>query len=299
MQEKSLEHRAVLAIDLGGTKLSLAVVDVAGSILHHQKRSTTGSLEEIASEASRTVNEAGIGWQGIAAAGMIVPGIYNPRTGTAWAPNLWGMDEISIGQELARWVPVPLNITSDRSGYVLGETWLGAARDLTDVVFLAIGTGIGAGILVGGHLVEGSGGVAGAVGWWSLSPEMQSAYRTSGCWETEAAGPAVARRAQCATAEEAAARARAGDPVAAEAFANSARWIGAGVANVISVLNPEMVVLGGGLMQAADLLLQPIRDAAAAWSQPVSFRHTRIELTQLGEHAGLLGAARLALQKEL
>ncbi|MCC7154158.1 MAG: ROK family protein [Bryobacterales bacterium] len=287
--------RHLLALDLGGTKLATAIVTPDGEILHRGQVPAAGSPESISAEAHRQAAESGIPWSGIAAAGLIVPGIYSPRTGMAWAPNLWGFGEVPLGA-LQGSLPVPLHIASDRSGYVLGETWLGAARGLRDVVFLSIGTGIGAGILCGGQLVEGHGGVAGAVGWWSLSPVMKEAYRAAGCWESEAAGPAVARLSGCATAEEAASRARSGDVAARAAFDAAARWIGAGVANLISVFNPEMVILGGGLLRAADLLLEPVRAAAAQWAQPVAFRQTRIELTQLGENAGLLGAARLALQ---
>jgi glucokinase len=288
----------VLAVDLGGTKLSVAVVDEAGTILHLLKLPSTQSLTEIAEAAGEAVERAGLAWTDIQAAGMIVPGIYNPRTRSAWTPNVWGMDEVPIGDELQRLIPVPLRISSDRTGYVLGESWIGIARGLSDVVFLAIGTGIGAGILSGGRVIEGYTGVAGAVGWFSLSTEFKEAYQRMGCWESEAAGPAFAHKAGTSTAEEAVIGARAGDANALRAAAETAEFIGAGVANLISALNPEMVVLGGGLMQAGDLFLEPIRASAARWAQPVSFRHARIELTTLGEHAGLLGAARLAFSKE-
>lgn len=289
------DPRHLLAIDLGGTKLAIAIVTPGGEILHRSQVPAAGPPELITAEAHRQVAASGMSWRAIAAAGLIVPGIYSPRTRMAWAPNLWGFGEVALGA-LQDSLPVPLHIASDRSGYVLGETWLGAARGLRDVVFLSIGTGIGAGILCGGQLVEGHGGVAGAIGWWSLSPVMKEAYRAGGCWESEAAGPAVARLAGCATAAEAASRARSGDAAARAAFEAAARWIGAGAANLISVFNPEMVVLGGGLMRSSDLLLDPVRTAAAQWAQPVAFRQAHIELTQLGENAGLLGAARLALQ---
>lgn len=285
------DPRPVIAIDLGGTKLSAAVVDPEGNLLLRRKRPATNLFDEIAAEAAAAVSAAALSWSGIAAAGLILPGIFNPCNGRAWAPNLWGAQEVPARDELQRRIPVPLALASDRSGCVLGETWLGAARGLRDVVFVAIGTGVGAGFLAAGNVIEGSAGVAGAVGWWTLG-------RRAGSWESQAAGPAVARKAGCPTAEEAATLARAGHPRALAAFAEAAEWIGAGVANLISCLNPEMVVLGGGLLQAGDLLVDPIRRAAARTAQPVSFPCTRIELTQLGENAGLFGAARLALRQE-
>ena len=291
-------ERKVVAIDLGGTKLASAVVDSSGSILARRRCASTGSIPEIAGEAAAVLAEAGLNWDEVSGAALILPGIYNPRTGRAWAPNVWGTDEVPIAGPLGEAIPVRLRIASDRSGYVLGESWLGAAAGLSDVVFLAIGTGIGAGILSGGRILEGTGGVAGAVGWFSLSSEFREAYANMGCQEAEAAGPAVARRAGAVSAENAAELARAGDVKAQAAFAEAARYLGAGVANLISTLNPEMVVVGGGLMHASDLLLDPIRREAGRWAQPIAFRQTRIEMTALGDDAGLLGAARLALDAE-
>jgi glucokinase len=173
---------------------------------------------------------------------------------------------------------------------------MGAARGLSDVVFLGVGTGIGAGILTGGRICRGASDIAGAVGWFALDPRRQPHWKQTGCWEGEAAGPAVARRAGVATAEEAVAAARRGEPSACRALQETARWLAMGIANLVSLLNPEMVVLGGGLMDGAgDLLLDAVRREVIDWAQPIAARQVRIELTELGADAGLLGAARLAL----
>jgi glucokinase len=181
---------------------------------------------------------------------------------------------------------------------VLGEQWLGVAQGLSDVVFVAVGTGIGAGILSGGRLIRGAGDIAGAVGWLALNSQFREIYRELGCWEAEAAGPAVACKGRRRSAELVAEAARRGDPEAIAVMEEAARYLALGIANLISVLNPEMVVLGGGLMQAADLLLEPIRRAVPLWAQPRSAAQARIELTRLGDQTGLLGAARLALSDE-
>ena len=279
-----MTERSVLAVDVGGTKMAGGVVGESGEIRGYRKIGAPRSPGDVAAFLAA---DWGDGLDGV---GVIVPGIYNPRSGKVWAPNLWGTDEVEM----------PLNgaaIASDRSGYVLGETWLGAAQGLRDVVFLGVGTGIGAGILCDGRVVEGAGGIAGAVGWMCLRDEFEPAYAVTGCWETEAAGPAVARKAGLTNAEMAAELARSGDTEAQQAWAEAARYLGMGVANLISTLNPEMVVLGGGLAGAADLLMDGIRKEAARWAQPVAFRNTKITVTALGERAGLLGAARLAFQR--
>jgi glucokinase len=259
---------------------------------------TALSFEALAASAAEAVDAAGLGWKDLRAAGLVVPGIYDPATGRAWAPNLWGGDEVPLRQALSPRLPVPLVIDSDRSGCVLGEAWRGAARGATDVVFLAVGTGIGAGILSGGRLVRGHGGIAGAVGWFALDPRWREDYGRVGSFEAEAAGPALARRLGAASAEDVAEAARRGDPAARRAMDETVEWLAMGTANLVSALDPQVVVLGGGLMQAADLFLEPLRRAVRRWAQPIAVSRCRIEPSQLGEDAALFGAARLALLGE-
>lgn len=289
-------NNCAIAIDLGGTKLACAVVDDSGKILYRNKAPTgrgepCASIDRIA-EAIRQAGEAA-GCTG--KAGMIVPGIYFADSGCVWAPNLWGDRQIPLRAELEKRLSMPILIDSDRAGYVLGEQWMGVARGMTDCVYLAVGTGIGAGIISGGRLVRGASDIAGAVGWFALNPEQKQHYKEVGCWEAESAGPALARHAGTATAEEAVAAARNGDALAQNAIREAARYLGLGIANLVSLLNPQMVVLGGGLMQAADLFVAIIRQTMEEWAQPIAARQVRIEKTALGEDAGLLGAARLAL----
>jgi glucokinase len=257
----------VLAVDLGGTKTATARVDAAGRVEDKIREAACPSLAETCERIAARASAA-------AAIGVIVPGIYAPATGMAWAPNLWGWNEVPLKRELESRLKVPVWIDSDRSGYVLGEQWLGVARGCRDVVFLAIGTGIGAGVLTGGRLVRGARGIAGAVGWMALAHEFKEEYRRLGCWEAEAAGPALERGARVEDALEFTAR---------------------GVANLVSVFDPEMVVLGGGVMRGHPEWCGEVRRRAARWAQPVSFPRVRFETTALGEDAGLLGAARLAL----
>jgi glucokinase len=294
------DDRPVLAVDLGGTKASFAVVDADGAVRARTKRpSHEGGIaighDVLAAAAGETVRAAGLRWTDVRAAGVVVPGIYDPATGRAWAPNLWGRDEVPLGEELRKRLPVPVVVDSDRSGYVLGEAWLGAARGCSDAVFLAVGTGIGAGILSGGRLVRGRAGIAGAVGWFALDPRWREDYGRMGAFEAEAAGPALARRLGASSAEDVAAAARRGDPAARRAVDETVQWLAMGIANLISALDPQVVVLGGGVMQASDLFLEPVRGAVRRWAQPRAVEQCRIEPTRLGEDAALFGAARLAL----
>ena len=152
---------SVIAVDLGGTKLSAALVDAAGELSYRVKipvtsGDTRATVDQIAQVVAEVLHASGISREGVRAIGVIVPGIYFASTGEAWAPNLWGHANVPLRAELERELRIPIKIDSDRAGYVTGERWLGAARGLNDVVFLAVGTGIGAGIISGGRLVRGA-----------------------------------------------------------------------------------------------------------------------------------------------
>lgn len=278
----------VLAIDLGGTKTAIALIDEVGRISEKQKLPAPSSFAGTIAQIEARLSEPVVG------VGVTVPGIFDARSGAAWAPNLWGRDFQPLRSEIAARIRVPVAVGSDRTGSALAEQWLGIARGLQDVVFVAVGTGIGVGIVSAGRPIEGAHGIAGAAGWMVIGGPWKPAYARCGAWETEAAGPSVARRAAMESAEAAAAAARGGDGKARDAFAETADYLALGIAGLIAVLDPEMVILGGGLMQARDLLLERIRSNALAWTQPIAARHVRIEATTLGEDAGLLGAARLA-----
>lgn len=288
-----LSVRSVLAVDFGGTKTAIARVDERGGV-HERRRLPAGrTLEESVAQLAGAARDR---TRDCDAVGVVVPGIYNPGTGLAWCPNLWGPDEVPLRRALHDCLPVPAFVDSDRAGYVLGEAWLGAARGLRHVVFVAIGTGIGVGLLADGLVVRGAGGIAGAAGWFALSPDWREPYARVGCWETEAAGPGVARAAGVADGAAVVAAARSGDRAALEALDRAARFTGLGIANLISAFNPEAVVLGGGfLLGAADLVIDTIRAEVSRWAQPIAAARCRIDLTQLADEAGLFGAARLAL----
>ena len=128
---------AVLAVDLGGTKTSIALVDRSGRILEKEKIPAVSIFRDTVGQIGRR--------DGIAAVGVIVPGIYDPRSGRAWAPNLWGSDFYPLQPALEERFGMPVAIGSDRTGSVLAEQWLGVARGLADVIFVAVGTGIGVG----------------------------------------------------------------------------------------------------------------------------------------------------------
>ncbi len=301
-------QRYVVALDVGGTKVACGLFREDGAMLYHHavptcQESAADSIAQLVAATSAALSRAPKDGA-TAGIGIIVPGWVNHKARTVWAPNIRGWDHIPLQQMLADKIPLPIILDSDRSGYVKGEGWLGIARGLKDVVFVAVGTGIGAGILVNGEIVHGHDDLAGAVGWLALNPQFQEIYSRMGCFEAEASGGSVDRIGREAlgvassttvTAKEVLEAADSGNVVAAEIVNRISVYLGMGVANLISTLNPEMIVLGGGLFQTAGLLLNRVREECLRWAQPIAVRRTRIEISSLGERAGLAGAARIAL----
>ncbi len=231
----------------------------------------------------------------VAAAGVSVPGLAR-KDGTVWAPNLPGWIRMPLGRELERVLGAPVAVESDRNCAVLGEAWRGAARGHDDVVCLIVGTGIGAGILSGGRLVRGPDELSGCAGWLAVTDDVKPEYRRSGVLESLASGPAIARLAGAKNVEQVARAARRGDRRARRVLELAGRRLGLGVANMISLLNPRVVVVGGGVSAAGEMLLGPLRRAALTWTQPLAARRVRIVRSRLGARAQLLGAARAALE---
>jgi glucokinase len=310
-------------IDVGGTKISSALFTGDGEIVARAKvpidkdggHKAAGQVAAIVGELETLAGEHG---GRLRAAALCVPGVVFRGSGLVWAPNIPGWDHYPLAERVgaAREEKHRFHvlIESDRSAYVLGERWLGAAKGADDAVFLAVGTGIGAGIISGGRLIRGAGDIAGAVGWFALNPNFKDDYAAMGCFEAEASGGSVGRKAGRAlkagrptmmrelagrdadalTAEIVAEAARKRDFLAQNLIGETVTYLGMGIANIVSILNPEIVVLGGGLFQASDLLLEPVRREFRRWAQPLAARAVRIEVSALGEDAGLVGCGRLA-----
>jgi len=310
-------------VDVGGTKIASALFDEKGEISARDKIAIDrgggdAAAAQVAGRITALAAAAAKAGGTLAAVGLSVPGIAYSGSGEVWAPNIPGWDRYPLLDKVRglRSAPVPLVLETDRSAYVAGEAWRGAAAGARDVVFLAVGTGIGAGIIADGRIVHGHEDIAGAVGWFALDPAFKPEYAAMGGFEAEASGHSVARkaraklaagrssrlldlaggRAEDVTAETVAAAARAGDPLALEVVAETVTYLAMGIANIVSIMNPEAVILGGGLFQAADLFLEPVRREFRRWAQPLAAGAVRIELSSLGEDAGLYGCGRLAWQ---
>lgn len=284
------EH--VIAVDLGGTKLAVALADARGRLRRRVVEPVdTSSGTSVLDQIVRMVRAADDG-RGAPAVGVAVPGLVR-RDGTVWAPNLPGWDAFPLARRLRQRLRIPVHVESDRNAVVLGEAWRGAARGKSDVVVLIVGTGIGAGILSGGRLVRGAHELSGCAGWLVVSDDRNGWSARCGSLESMTAGPAVARAFGSDTAAAADA-ARRGDRAAQEIFTTAGRLLGYGVANLISLFDPEVVVLTGGLTNAAELFLDELKRAMLERAQPLSAPKVDIIVSILQADASLLGAAKLA-----
>lgn len=310
----------VVAIDLGGTKIASAIVSDTGEIVG---RGHALLGERIGRDVGRLIVEE---CQALlaerietspAAIGVVVPGIYHANSGTVWAPNIPGWEDYPLRDELQTAVgpAIRVIVDSDRAGCIVGETWRGAATGSRDAIFLAVGTGIGAGILVNGRVLRGHGDIAGAIGWLALDRPYEGHYESCGCFESRASGPGLTsvarqllkgdepyhgelrRSEELSTARLFEAYDR-NDAVARRVLDDAIQFWGMAVANLVSLFNPETIVFGGGVFGPATRFLDRIAAEARRWAQPIAMTQVRLVPSALGGDAALYGAARLALDSE-
>ena len=291
------KYRAVWAVDIGGTKIAAARVSRSGRLADYAEIPTPAaggrSVVEAVVELLQRMPAKDAG-----AIGVDVPGLAWPD-GRVWAPNIPDWKRMPLGPALKKRFGLPTLVESDRNAFVMGEAWQGAARHCRDVVFLAVGTGIGAGILAGGRLLRGHGELAGSVGWMALRNQYQPIYKSIGCFEAHASGTGIGLAAsrefgRKLSASELAAMARRGDRKAKRLLERAGHDLGLGLANLVDVLNPEVIVIGGGVAAAGNLVLDIARKTMKQWGQPLAVKQVRVVRSRLGARAPLLGVAKLA-----
>jgi glucokinase len=291
-----------IGIDLGGTNLRWAVVDETGSMLVHRRQPTPSGNEA----TIRAIRDAVVGcreeYPDVVGAGVAVPGVV--FGGDVTSTNLdW--ERFPLPREL-QILDLPCVVENDMNAGAFGEKMFGRARGMQDVIFLTISTGIGAGIIVGGRIYRGSGGLAGEVGHTVVDLNgLLCGCGRRGCWEMIASGTAHRRRIREAFAsgtwpklteepspDDVTRRAAQGDRAARALVLRTARYVGLGVTNLVNLYDPEAVIFTGGFARPNwelihKYLLEEVRDQA--FSQT-----THLLLTELGDDAGILGAAALA-----
>jgi len=285
-----------LGVDVGGTKVAVAAVE-AGEARHLTEHptvldSTEALLEGIENAVCEVVARAGEP----EAIGIGVPSQVEWATGTVLASVNIPLAGVPLREELSRRFGVPVFVDNDASCAALAEAH---ELDACDLVMLTLGTGVGGGIVAGGHVFRGADGLGGELGHVVVEADGPPCFGTCpnrGCLEALCSGSAI-ERAAGRPGREVVEAARAGDAEAQGHFDRLGRYLGIGISNMVNAFQPEFVVIGGGLSAAADLFLETARTEAASRALPALWERTTVQPAKGGNQAGVVGAGLLALQE--
>ena len=314
-----------LGIDLGGTKILTAVIDAAGKMLSRDHSVTPTAkgqeavIEAIMESTKRSLSEAGMTSEDLTAVGIGAPGLSNPETGILYtSPNLPGWHDVPLRDIISKEFGKTTYLINDGSAAAVGELYFGAAKRARDFIYITVSTGIGGGIVVNGEIYAGSTGTAGELGHMVIDDDGPLCNcGNTGCWEMLASGTALASEAkriiergtdttildyaggniEKVKAEAIHEAAVAGDDLANRLIARNAYYLGVGLANLINIFNPEVIVIGGGLSNIGDLLLLPAYEEAGRRAFKQSYQSMHFTLADLGRNSGVIGAAAYALER--
>jgi glucokinase len=311
---------AVIGVDLGGTNLRTSLLTPAGDILDRRKEATHASdgwnkvvkrlVENIAQQRETAVRR---GFD-ILAVGVGAPGVIHMDSGVVVkSPNFPDWNNLPLREELERALHIPVFIENDANAAALGEQWRGAGKGIASMIFLTLGTGVGGGIVLDNKIWHGADGMAGEIGHMTLIPDgRQCTCGNTGCLEMYASargivqsyreelGRAVTPAVDVVremTSEKIYQAAREGDAVARRVMQEMGRMLGIGIASLINIFNPEMIVIGGGVKDAWQLFIGATREEVMRRAFRVPAERTKLVPSLLGDDAGMTGAAAVALQK--
>ncbi len=312
--------RHILAVDLGGSQCRSAVADdqfrLHGRLQEatDHRRGPDGVVAQIASLCRQSLAEQRIALSQVELLAVACPGPLDSRSGVVFdPPNLLGWNEVPLQDMLHEALGIRTVIVNDANAAALAEYHLGAGRGTRNLVYLTISTGIGGGVVAGGMLLEGTSGSGGELGHMTVDRHGPVCpCGNVGCVEAVASGRAIARRyaeahraegpevgMKPASARDIALAAAQGHEPEASIFRDAASAVGTAVVNCINIFNPDVVVLGGGITQAGDLLFGPILQAVHQYSLPHPRAAVRVCRAEFGADVGLIGAAAFGVMARL
>lgn len=317
--------KLVVAIKLEPGRIIAALTDLNASILQRTTRPLEGNrgpqaiLAAIKEAIRSLLRQEEVEPERVLGIGLAMPGIVEPKTGTSVSPTFFQWSNVPIRAILEEELGIPVFVENDANALALGERWSGAGRGRENLVVLTVGIGVGAGIVIGGQLYRGAMNGAGEIGHMTIDEEGPVCYcGNRGCLETLASDGAMARRAReemekgrvslilglaggdrsKITRETVVEAALAGDAVAREILRETGQHLGTGIANLVNILNPEVIIVGGEAAdQAGELLLEPVREAMRQRAFAVLAKDSEIVPAALGPDGWLIGAAMLVLQE--
>jgi glucokinase len=313
--------RLVIAADLGGTNLRAAVVDAAGRIHERVKHPTpkaeradeiVRALVAAARECEQLSGESG---RRIGALSVVVPGTVQIEQGVVVkAPNVPCLDGFRLGAALESELQWPAILENDANAAGVGEMWQGAGRGAGTIIAITLGTGVGGGIILNGELWRGIDGSAGELGHIGVEPNgVACPCGSRGCLEVYASATAIVRmtreaqprypgsplhRSDNLTAKTVYQSGVEGDELALEVFRRMGLYLGVGLASLVNIFNPEVIVIGGGVADGWDIFIGHVREQVLERAFPVPARRVQIVRAERGDDAGLLGAAHIAFTKQ-
>ncbi|MCP8967126.1 ROK family glucokinase [Ectobacillus ponti] len=319
-----MEDKWLVGVDLGGTTIKLAFINMYGEILHKWEIPTDTSEQgkhitlDIAKAIDRKLDELGEGKAKLTGIGMGAPGPFNLATGVVYEAVNLGWKDYPLKDRLEIETGLPVAVDNDANIAALGEMWKGAGDGAKDLVCVTLGTGVGGGVIANGDIVQGISGAGGEIGHITVVPEGGAPCNCgkTGCLETVASATGIVRLAReelGANSEESQLReaynggtltakhvfdaARAGDALAARVVDKLSFYLGLAIANIGSTLNPEKIVLGGGVSKAGDILLAGVQPYFEKFTFPRVAKSTKLAIATLGNDAGVIGGAWLVKTK--
>lgn len=293
--------------DLGGTNLKYGLIGEKGDILTKGMTPTPGTRAEIIDLVGRLLDGLKKETRSpVRAVGLGIPGLYSLKERRIiQSPNLPELDNFDLQPALSKVIDLPFWVDNDANLAAYGEWKSGAGRGVRSLVLLTVGTGIGSGLILDGELFHGMCGFAGELGHITVNPEGDHCRCGShGCLETEAAAPAIVRNymdlsrtKKPLAAEEIYQKALKGNTAAKKAYTIAGHYLGIGLGIVINLLNPEKILLGGGVMTTGDFLMPAAVEEAQKRSYKASYACCAIDRASLGNDAGIIGAAHWAREQ--
>jgi glucokinase len=293
-----------LGLDLGATNLKWTMLEQDGEAWSTVAREQVATRLDVApddipravvTQLAEVAADAVAGCGPAMSVGIGVPGLYDPAAGTTRflvnVPGPWAGQP--VGGPVADAVGLPTVLVNDARAFGIAELRLGAGRGAASMIGLTLGTGVGGVIAIDGRVHQGHDGTGGEIGHQTIDPDGPwCGCGNRGCVEAFARADQIAAACGTATAEEAVARARAGDPRAHDGIAQVGRYLGIGIANMVAVISPDKVVIGGGIgAGAADLLFEPIQAELRLRVRTTALDRVELVAAELGTWAGAIGAA--------
>jgi glucokinase len=280
-----------LGLDLGGTHIKLALLEDGVPV--EQREAETRSEDGGPARVLERIVELGRSVGAVDSIGVALPGLFDEDGVVVLLPNLYGAwTGMRVREPLEQGLGAPVRMINDGHAFALAESTLGAGRGAANVLCVVCGTGIGGGLVLGGRLHLGPNQRAGEFGHHTVSEDGPACEcGNHGCLELYAGSRAIATAAGAPSFHETVLRARSGDAAAIRALARAGELIGVAVANVLIFLAPDRVVVGGGVVEAGELLLEPLRASVADHARVAPLERIAIASAELGQRAGAIGAA--------